>query len=136
MPTFQRLEDILAWQKARELVGEVYAVSSRGAFAKDFALRDQTRRAAISVAANIAEGFGRGGSVEFAQFLAIAEGSLSELRSHLYLALDQDYLAKEEFAALTRTVGAVDGLVGGLLAYLRHSEVKGVRYRRSPTRET
>ncbi len=89
MSTFQRFEDIQAWQEARGLDGEVYAVSGRGAFAKDLVLRDQLRRAAVSVAANVAEGFGRGGSQEFLQFLAVANGSVNEVRSHLYLALDQ-----------------------------------------------
>ncbi|MBM3123272.1 MAG: four helix bundle protein, partial [Chloroflexi bacterium] len=92
MPTFRRLEDIEAWRLARELAREVYAVSGRPPFDRDFALRDQVRRACVSVAANIAEGYGRGGSQEFLQFLAVAKGSVSEVRSHLYLALDQGYV--------------------------------------------
>jgi four helix bundle protein len=130
MPTFQRFEDIEAWQKARELVRRIYAVSGRAPFARDFALRDQARRAAVSVASNIAEGFGRGGSQEFVQFLAIANGSISEVRSHLYLALDQGYVTQDEFAELTQAANVVGSLVGGLIGYLRRSDIRGLRYKR------
>ena len=75
MGTIQKFEDIGAWQKARALTREVYAVTADGAFAKDFGLRDQIRRAAVSVMSNIAEGFDRGGNRELIQFLFIAKGS-------------------------------------------------------------
>lgn len=134
MPTFQRFEDIEAWQVARDLVRQVYKASSRDPFARDFVLRNQLRRAAVSVASNIAEGFGRGGSQEFAQFLAVANGSINEVRSQLYLALDQGYLTAEEFAELADAATAVSRLVGGLIAYLRRSDIKGVRHRRETSR--
>jgi four helix bundle protein len=130
MPTFRRFEDIEAWQKARELAQQVYAASGRGRFSKDFVLRDQVRRAAVSVASNIAEGFGRGGSQEFVQFLAVANGSINEVRSQLYLALDQDYITQDEFAELSRAADVVGSLVGGLIGYLRRSGIKGVRHKR------
>jgi len=134
MPTFKRFEDMEAWQKACELVRQVYAASGRGPFARDFVLRDQIRRAAVSVTSNIAEGFGRGGSQEFIQFLAVANGSLNELRSQLYLALDQGYVTPEEFAQLTESAVEVSRLVRGLMAYLRRSDIKGVRHRREASR--
>jgi four helix bundle protein len=133
MPTFRRFEDIEAWQKARDLVRLVCAVSGRGRFAKDFVLRGQIRRAAVSVPSNIAEGFGRGGSGKFAQFLAVANGSICEVRSQLYLALGQGYLSQEDFAQLTEAATAVGSMVGGLMAYLRGSDIKGVRHKKPTT---
>jgi four helix bundle protein len=98
----RKFEEIEAWQKARELVREVYAVTAQGRFAKDFALRDQIRRVAISVMANIAEGHGRGGNREFIQFLSIARGSAFEVISHLYVALDQVYIDQQSFGVFPR----------------------------------
>ncbi|MDH3445902.1 MAG: four helix bundle protein, partial [Deltaproteobacteria bacterium] len=97
MASFRSFTDIDAWQKARELTGLVYGATRAGAFSKDFALRDQVRRASVSIMANIAEGFGRSGSGEFIQFLAVAKGSACEVVSHLYLALDQGYVSQQEF---------------------------------------
>jgi four helix bundle protein len=88
--TFKSFVDIDAWQKARELTSAIYAVSNRSSFSKDFALRDQLRRASVSIMANIAEGFGRSGSGEFLQFLAIAKGSACEVLSHIHVAFDRD----------------------------------------------
>jgi four helix bundle protein len=84
----KRFEDIKAWQAARELVSAVYRVSGKGKFEKDFGLRDQIRRAAVSVMSNIAEGFERCSDKEFNRFLYIAKGSAGEVRSHLFVALD------------------------------------------------
>jgi four helix bundle protein len=89
MATFHRFEELQAWQKARELTCEVYRATRAGAFSRDRALRDQIRRAAISVTSNIAEGFERNSSVAFAHFLSIAEGSAGEVRSQLYVALEE-----------------------------------------------
>jgi four helix bundle protein len=79
MAKIERLEDIQAWQEARELAKRIYSLSSPGVWAKDFAWRDQIRRAAISVMSNIAEGFDRQGDAEFGRFLSIAKGSASEI---------------------------------------------------------
>ena len=92
----------MAWQKARTLAGIIYRQSSEGALASDFGLRDQIRRASVSVMANIAEGFERGGPAEFHQFLTIAKGSCAELRSHLYVALDANHLDQESFDQMMR----------------------------------
>src|SRR5580765_4245238 len=97
MAKFSRFEDIDAWKKARALSKEIYLITKNGEFAHDFALRDQIRRAAISVLSNIAEGFERGGDKEFRQFLATAKGSVGEVRSQLYIALDAEYLTENQF---------------------------------------
>ena len=75
MSTFTQFEDIEAWRQARVLCEEIYRVSGKGTFAKDFGLRDQIRRASVSIMSNIAEGFERSGAGEFIQSLAIAKGS-------------------------------------------------------------
>lgn len=79
----QRFEDIVAWQKGRELVDKVYKLTSEDKFSRDFVLKDQIRRAAISIMSNIAEGYARQTNREFIQFLYIARGSASETKSQL-----------------------------------------------------
>jgi four helix bundle protein len=129
MPTFERFENIEAWQYARVLCGEAYRVTGVGCFAKDFALRDQLRRSSASIMSNIAEGFERSGSGEFVHFLAIAKGSAGELRSQLYIALDQGYIGREDFARLSGLAGDTAQMVAGLIRYLRKAGMKGTKYK-------
>src|SRR5262245_35038487 len=110
----ERFEDIVAWQKARELTADVYRFSQQEHLRKDFALRDQMVRAAISIMANIPEGFERGRLAEFHQFLSISKASSAELRSHLYVALDAGYLSAEQFEALQLKAEEVGRILGGL----------------------
>jgi four helix bundle protein len=130
MATFKSFTDIDAWQKARALTSDVYAVSNNSSFSKDFGLRDQIRRASVSIMANIAEGFGRSGSVEFQQYLAIAKGSTCEVVSHLYVALDHGYVSKQDFDRLIALAGETANLIGGLMKYLGHSNIRGAKYSR------
>ena len=88
----KNFEDLEIWKDARALTREVYQLTRDSKFLKDFGLRDQIRRAAISVMSNIAEGFERGGNQEFVQFLYVAKASCGEVRSQLYVALDQGYV--------------------------------------------
>ncbi len=88
MSGIHRFEDLIAWQKARVLTKAIYDVTSDGVFAKDFGLRDQIRRASVSIMSNIAEGFERRRTPEFKHFLNIAKASSAEVRSQLYVALD------------------------------------------------
>src|SRR6056297_1613136 len=99
MAVITRFEDIEAWQCARTLAGTVYSLSRTGKLSRDWGLRDQMQRSAVSVMANIAEGFGRQGRKELIQFLKIARGSCTELQSHLYLAKDAELLTTEQFSA-------------------------------------
>jgi len=119
----KRFEELIVWQRARELTKGVYACSGRGPFARDFGLRDQLRRAAVSVMANIAEGFERGGRREFHQFLSIAKASCAEVRSGLYVARDAGHLPKEDFE---RLLGCAEE-VGRMLGRMRRS-VGGERH--------
>ncbi len=93
----RRPEDLIAWQKARLLTRRIYALTGEARFGRDFGLRDQSRRAAVSVMSNIAEGFERGGAAEFRHFLLIAKGSCGEVISQLYVALDIGYLQEDQF---------------------------------------
>src|SRR5205814_1408888 len=96
----EKFEDFIAWQKARSLTREIYKITNLPAFSRDFGLKDQIRRAAVSIMSNIAEGFERGRPSEFHQFLSIAKGSCAELRSQLYIALDVDYIPQTRFREL------------------------------------
>lgn len=116
--TFKRFEDIEAWQTARNLAGALYKVSRHGKFQQDFALRDQIRRAAVSIMANIAEGSSRRSDREFAQFLLTAKASVSEVQSHLYVALDQTYVDSEEFQRLYLLAQKGSKQLAGLISYL------------------
>ena len=109
-------QELIAWQKARALTAEIYKVTADGKFARDFSLRDQIRRAAVSVMSNVAEGFERGRPTEFHQFLSVAKASCGELRSQLFVALDAGYLGQHEFGALMRDAIEVGKIVGGLRA--------------------
>ena len=128
MATIERFEDIQAWQMGRELTQSVYRFSRRGEFAKDFALKDQVRRAAISITSNIAEGFERGGNKEFIQFLSTAKGSCGEVRSQLYVALDERYVAQDEFQQLHDRCIEINRLLDGFISYLKNTELKGRKY--------
>jgi four helix bundle protein len=110
----EKFEDFIAWQKARELTREIYKVTNLDKFARDFGLKDQIRRSAVSIMSNIAEGFERGRPSEFHQFLSIAKGSCAEVRSQLYVALDADYLTQQEFGRLMANAVETGQVIGGL----------------------
>jgi four helix bundle protein len=129
MATFKKFEEIEAWKKARELTKEVYKVSNRTPFSKDFSLRDQIRRATISVMSNIAEGYDRSGTGEFIQFLATAKGSAAEVRCQLYVALDQSYIDDTQFDFISSLAADTANMIGGLMAYLRRSGYRGTKYK-------
>ena len=110
----RRFEDLIAWQKARELTRRVYEITGNGHFARDFGLRDQVRRSSVSIMANIAEGFERARQSEFHQFLSIAKSSCAELRSHLYVAHDAKYVDAVMFKDLMSLAHEVSLVLGGL----------------------
>lgn len=117
----ERFEDIEAWKAARELVHLVYQASAKGELARDFGLRDQMRRAAVSVMANIAEGFDGQSDGAFIQFLIYARRSASEVQSHLYVALDQGYVTRQEFDTVYERAVQAKNLISGFMRYL-HSD--------------
>ena len=129
MTKIERFEDIEAWKRARELVSDIYQISSTGEFTRDFALRDQMRSACISILSNIAEGFERGGNREFLQFLAFAKGSAGELRAQLYIAVDQQYITTDIFDRIVGKTTEVSRMLFGLMKYLQSSELQGTKYK-------
>ena len=129
MAKIKKFEDLECWKRSRKFTNEVYKITGSGKFARDFAFRDQIRRAAVSILSNIAEGFERGGDNEFLQFLSIAKGSRGEARSQLYVAVDQTYISPNEFDALSRSAIEVSQMISGLMKYLRQSTLRGSKFR-------
>lgn len=128
MATFRRFEDIKAWQKARTLTTRIYCVSSSERFAQDYGLRNQIQRASVSVMANIAEGFGRHSDKDFANFLTMAHASVSEVQSHLYVALDLKYITIPVFDGLYRLLDEIGKMTFTLALHLRNGS-KAARMR-------
>ena len=114
----KRFEDLEAWQLSRELTNQIYEITKRESICRDFSFVDQLRKAAISTMNNIAEGFERGSNKDFVKFLFIARGSAGEVRSLLYLGLDQAYLSNSEFeegrALCIRCCQVIWGLIRSL----------------------
>ncbi len=123
----KKFEDLIFWQKARELTKLVYSYSKNGAFQKDFELKDQIRRASVSTMANIAEGFGRGGNKEFIQFLFVTKGSLTEVQSHLYVALDQEYIDDKKFRGAYDKADEVGRLINSFIMSIEKGNKKGFK---------
>lgn len=118
MSSFRKFEDIVAWQKARVLTKRIYEVTRQERFARDFGLRDQIRRASVSIMANIAEGFGRKTNKEFANFLVMSHGSAAEVQSHLYIASDLTYIDDETFKELYSLVDEISRMIMALCQHL------------------
>lgn len=116
----EKFEDLVAWQKARELTSEIYRITNQGEFAKDYGLRDQIRRASVSVMSNIAEGFERYNPKEFHHFLSIAKSSCGEVRSQLYVALDANYLPTTKFAELKNKCIELSKITNGLRSSVKN----------------
>jgi four helix bundle protein len=129
MSKIEKIEDIIVWQKAKSLTINIYKASNHGSFAKDFGLRDQIRRAAVSIPSNIAEGFGRGGNKEFLQFLSISKGSLFELKTQLIIANEIGYLNDEIFKKISNEIDEVGKMLTSFMNYLSNSDIKGIKYK-------
>ena len=125
----KKFEELESWRKARKLTNAIYQATASGSFNRDFGLKDQIRRASISILSNIAEGFERGGDKEFFQFLAVAKGSCGEVRAQLYIAVDQAYLTQSLFEELSQNTVEIGRLISGLMKYLTTSELRGSKYR-------
>jgi len=113
------------YQRARELTNAVYALTREGAFSSDRGLVDQIRRAAVSIMSNVAEGFERGTTTEFIQFLYIAKGSCGEVRVQLQVARDQQYVSAADFAHLNDLCRRVSGMISNFIAHLQRSDYRG-----------
>jgi four helix bundle protein len=129
MVSFVDFEEINAWRSAKKLTYDIYQTTNQGAISKDYFLKDQLRRSTTSVMANIAKGFGRNGTNEFIYFLAIAKGSIGEVGSLLFVALDQGYIDQTKFHILTKSAREIGLLIGGLISCLQKSRLKGTKYK-------
>jgi four helix bundle protein len=118
MTTAKRFEDLDVWQSAKELTNLVYRLSSSGTFARDFGLRDQMRRAAVSIMSNIAESFESLTRAMFIQYLARAKGSAGELRAQLYIALEQGYMTNYEFQSALSLAKTCSKQLASFIRYL------------------
>lgn len=134
MATIVRFEDLDAWKIARELTREIYRVTGDERFARDFGLKDQIRKASVSIMSNIAEGFERDGNKEFCNFLSIGKGSAGEVRSQLFVAFDQEYVSRAEFERLYDRARECGRVIAGLSNYLRRSGFSGNKFKVSRTR--
>jgi len=129
MATFKKFEEIECWKRARQLTRRVYDITNQPEFAKDFGLKDQIRRASVSVMSNIAEGYDRSGTAEFVHFLATAKGSAAEVKCQLYVAADQSYIQEDDFNELSALATETGSMVAGLMRYLRASGYKGTKFK-------
>ena len=127
MAAFKTFEEINAWQNARVLVREVYAMTGCGDFCKDYGLKDQIQRAAVSICSNIAEGFERRGNKEFVNFLWIAKGSAAEVCSQLYNAKDLGYITDERFKSMYDSAKQIGGMLFNLITTLSARKVERLK---------
>ena len=123
-----RFEELIAWQRSRELFKMIQQLTSQRPLNENYALRGQMTRSSLSVMSNIAEGFDRGGNKEFIQFLYISKGSCSELRSQLYAAKDAGYLSQEDFKTLYNLAEEVSRILQGLIGSLKRSNKRGIKF--------
>ena len=128
MSTIKRFEEIISWKEARVLNRVIRELIREKRFQRNFGLVSQIERSAGSIMDNIAEGFERGGNREFIQFLYISKGSCGELRSQIYIALDDGYINNEEFNLITNYCIKISNLIFKLIEYLKKSELKGQKF--------
>jgi four helix bundle protein len=121
MARIEKIEDIVVWQNAVKLCDAIYDVTDKNLFAKDYSLKDQIRRSAISIPSNIAEGFERESNRQFVYFLLIAKGSAGELKTQLHISRNRGYISEEEFQKLHDAVSEISKQLGKFISYLRES---------------
>lgn len=118
MPTITRFEEIEAWQTARELTKMIYSITDEGKISRDFGLRDQIRRASVSIMSNIAEGFESKTQPSFIRYLAISKASAGEVRSQLYVSHDVGYITEEQFKNLFQITEKISRQLSRFISYL------------------
>lgn len=126
--TIERFEDLDVWKLAIECANLIYEATSTGKFSQDYVLRDQIRRAGVSIFSNIAEGFERDGNKEFCNFLSIAKGSCGEARAQAIFAKDRGYISETEFRSISDKLVQTNKQISGFRNYLRKSVLKGRKF--------
>lgn len=125
MPTITRFEEIEAWQTARELTRLIYEYTEDGKFARDFGLKDQIRRASVSIMSNIAEGFESQTQAQFIRYLGIAKASAGEVRSQLYVVRDLQYIKEEQFSTVFQLAEKNSRQIANFITYLESHPSSG-----------
>ena len=132
MADIRKIEDLRIWQSARVICKDVYVLTRKEEFEKDFRFVQQIRSASGSIMDNIAEGFGRGGNKEFLQFLTIARGSIQEVLSQLYRAFDVGYITEDELEVVKQNVNSTAIMIHNLIEAIKKSDMKGSKYNTEP----
>jgi four helix bundle protein len=127
----KNFEELEIWKEARRLTQIIYQLTKADKFSRDFSLRDQIRRATVSIMSNIAEGFERGGNQELLQFLYVAKSSCGEVRSQLYVGLDQGYIISSDAEKSIVAFRRLSGMIGNMISYLKRSGMKGEKFNSS-----
>ena len=123
MASIKRFEDLECWKEARVLVRQIYEFTKKKKFSMDFELKNQIRRSAVSIMANVAEGFHRNSNKDLLKFLDYSRSSIAETLSHAYVALDQDYIVEPEMETLKQQADLVWKKINNLISYLnKHNQ--------------
>ena len=131
MATIRDFRELRCWQEARIVAKDVYKMTGQGLFAKDFGLRDQVQRAAVSIGSNIAEGFERDSNAELVKFLSYAKGSVGEVMSQLYTAFDVGYIPQEDLDGMVVRLKTLGASIASFQSVAKRSAVRGVMYKKS-----
>lgn len=129
MPTIQKFEDLEIWKKARILSSKIYPLTFKEPICNDFRIKDQMRGSVGSIMDNIAEGFERGGKLEFINSLTTSKGETGEIKSQLYRCLDNNYIAQELFDELYAIADEITRMITGFINYLNRSKIKGQKFK-------
>lgn len=129
---YNKFEELPVWRASLSLVRSLYDLTANAKWSKDFGLRDQARRAVISISSNIVEGFEKSNNNEFIRFLRIAKGSVGEVRNHLYIALSIRYISQDEFNVANEQLEKLASQIGGLIVYLENHRRNGKVPMRNP----
>jgi len=120
-----KFEDLEIWKLSLRITKEVYDLTAKKEYSKDFHLRDHTRKSIISASSNIVEGFEKNNNNEFIRFLKIAKGSVGETRNQLYIALAVKYITEQEFKKVNSDLESLAGQIGGFIIYLQRKRNSG-----------
>lgn len=129
MPTIQKFEDLEIWKKARILSSKIYPLTFKEPICNDFRIKDQMRGSVGSIMDNIAEGFERGGKLEFINSLTTSKGETGEIKSQLYRCLDNKYITQELFDELYAIADEITRMITGFINYLNRSKIKGQKFK-------
>ena len=133
MAVVKDFRELRCWQAARVLTKDVYGLTKGGEFARDYGLKDQVQRAAVSIGSNIAEGFERDNNAELSRFIGYAKGSAGEVISQLYTAFDVGYITQSQLQKLVAQLKEIGGMLSKFRSSVRAKEMKGLAYKPIPT---